>query len=99
MEHITNEQLYIDLKAHIAQHDTDFRSLTMWMIGLIVTVVVSLGGSIITWYGNYRALDQHVTTLDYSVSVKANKEVMDSNFASVNQSLGRIEAKVDSIKK
>ena len=99
MEHIPNEQLYTDLKAHIVQCDTDFRSLTLWMIGLIITVVISVGGSIITWYGNYRALDQHVLTLDDSVGIKANKEVVDSNFAAVNQSLGRIEAKVDSIKR
>lgn len=60
-------------------------STMKWVIGLIV---IPICAGLIAWGSLTTRVDNMKETLD----VKANRETVDSQFAAVNQSLGRIEA-------
>lgn len=91
MEHVTNEELSKKLDDHILKYNLDAEKIRnmWWKIGLSI-LIPTIG--MIYGYGQLNANQvnqQH--TIDQLVSDKANKETVESQFAAVNQSLGRIE--------
>ncbi len=94
-EHITNEQLNTKLDDHVKTHNEDALVMNQkldkvagiwWKIGAIVLIPF-----LIAVYG-YGVLNEQVANLKDSLATKANKETVETQLASINQSLVDIKA-------
>lgn len=100
MEHITNEQLNIKIEDHVKQHNIDAEQMNKkldkvagiwWKIGAIVLIPFLTG---IFAYGKLTSDVEHLQT---DVTLKANKETVETQLASMALSLQQINTKLDSL--
>ena len=100
MEHVTNEQLNLNLTNHITQHAIDTAEMNKkldkasgvwWKISLVV--LVPFIGAIFA----YGKLTSDVLHLQQDVTLKANRETVETQLSSISLSLDRINSKLDSL--